>query len=84
MRVLGYNTEYKTEYKTGEGRRLRRSNVEDGLGSLEQGLGRDGNVGAVVKRRVGKGFTRRIEHGAGKSTSAWKFGFGELGQAFNG
>ncbi len=48
MRGLGYNTEYKTEYKTGEGRQLRLSNVEDGLGSLEQGLGRDGNVGAVV------------------------------------
>ncbi len=48
MRGFGYNTEYKTEYKTGEERRLRRSNVEDGLGVLEQGLGRDGNVGAVV------------------------------------
>ncbi len=49
LRGLGYNTEYKqTEYKTGEGRRLRRSNVEDGPGVLEQGLGRDGSVGAVV------------------------------------
>ncbi len=48
MRGLGYNAELKTEYKTGEGRRLRRSNVEDGLGFLEQGLGRDGTVGAVV------------------------------------
>ncbi len=64
MRGLGYNT----EYKTGEGRRLRRSNVEDGLGSLEQGLGRDGNVGAAVKRRAGRGFTRRIEHGAEEKT----------------
>ncbi len=44
MRGLGYNTEYKMEYKTGEGRRLRRSNVEDGLGSLEQGLGRDWEI----------------------------------------
>ncbi len=81
MRGLGYNTEYTTEYRTGEGGRLGCSNVEDGLGSLEQGLGRDGNVGAVVKRRAGKGFTRRIEHGAGKSTSAWKSRAGELGQA---
>ncbi len=48
MGGLGYNTELKTEYKTGEGRRLRRSNVKDGLGFLEQGLGRDRNVGAVV------------------------------------
>ncbi len=84
MRGLGYNTEYKTQYKTGEGRRLRRSNVGDGLGSLEQDLGRDGNVGAVVKRRAGKGFARRIEHGAGKSTSAWKSRVGELGQAYEG
>ncbi len=81
MRGLGYNTEYKTEYKTGRGRRLRRSNVEDGLGSLEQDLGRDGNVGAVVKRRAGKGFTRRIEHGAEESTSTGKSGVGKLGQA---
>ncbi len=78
---MGYITEYKAEYNTGAGRRLGRSNVEDGLGSLEQGLGRDGNVGAVVKRRAGKGITRRIEHGAGKSSSAWKSGVGELGQA---
>ncbi len=77
MRGLGYNT----EYKTGEGRRLRRGNVEDGLGSLEQGLGRDGNVGAVVKRRAGKGFTRRIEPGAEESTST---GVGRLGQAYKG
>ncbi len=40
------------DYKTGEGRQLRRSNVEHGLGVLEQGLGRDGNLGAVVKRRA--------------------------------
>ncbi len=73
MRGLGYNTEYKTEYKTGEGRRLRRSNVEDGLMSLEQGLGPDGNAG--------KGFTRRIEHGAEESLSAGKSGVGELDQA---
>ncbi len=78
---MGYNTEYKTKYKMGGGRRLRRSNVEDGLGSLEQGLGRDGNVGGVVKRTAGKGFTRRIERGAGKSTSAGKSGVVRLGQA---
>ncbi len=53
MRGLGYNTEYKMEYKTGKGRRLRRRYVEDGLGSLGRGLARDGNVGAVVKRRAG-------------------------------
>ncbi len=82
MRGLGYNTRYKTEYKTEEGRRLRRSNErEDGLGSLEQGLGQDGNVGAGVKRRAGKGFTRRIEQGAEESTSAGKSGVGELEQA---
>ncbi len=76
MRGLGYNTEYKSEYKTGRGRGLRRSNVADGLGSLEQGLRRGGNVGAVVKRRAGKGFARRIEHGAEESTSAGKSGVG--------
>ncbi len=48
MRGLGDNTGLKTEYKTGEGIRLRRRNVEDGLGFLELGLGRDGNTGAVV------------------------------------
>ncbi len=81
MRGLGYNTEYKVEYKTGRGRRLRRSNVGGGRGSLEQSLVRDGNVGAVVKRRAGKGFARRIEHGAEKSTSARKSGVVRLGQA---
>ncbi len=48
MRGLGDNKELTTEYKTGEGGRLRRSTVEDGLRVLEQGLGRDANVGTVV------------------------------------
>ncbi len=44
---IGYNTELRAAYKTGEGRQLRRSNVEGGLGVLEQGLRQDGNEGAV-------------------------------------
>ncbi len=57
------------------------SEGNSGLGSLEQGLVRDGNVGAVVKSRAGKGFARRIEHGADESTSAGKSGVVRLGQA---
>ncbi len=41
-------------------------------GLLSKVLDGTGTYGAVVKRRVGKGFTRRIEHGTGESTSAWK------------
>ncbi len=50
--------------QSGEGRRLRRSYVEDDLGVFEQGLRREENVG-TGEGRVGKGFERRIEHGAG-------------------
>ncbi len=39
------------------------------------------DVGAVVKRRAGKGFARRIEHGAEESTSAGKSRVVRLGQA---